>query len=339
MHRITLGMIGIGDILASHLAGLKANPDFKLVSVCRRSKDKLKKQAQQLDCKGFTDYHDLLAEAPDVVLVSLPHGLHCKVTIEALEAGCHVLVEKPMAVSVAECNRMLETSQKCGKHVLVTESASSNPGALLTGKKFKAGKLGRFFTGSILNARFYFHEKRPDWFLDPAMSGGGMFSNVGLHRLAIARACLPDLTPVSVSASVSHLPEYQVEACTSAIVKYKDGGSMLYEEVGYYPKPEWLNVGTHFIFEQGAVMWDDRVWRMITRTGKEVKEVLPQPVPGYSIVYANMVRAIHGKEYGPKAWEYAVDTAIAQAAYASSRESREIDLASPEWSVIRPDEG
>jgi len=338
MAQVAIGLIGIGDILPSHLAALKALPEYKLVGVCRRSKDKLERTASELGCKGFTDYRDLLAERPDVVLVSLPHGLHCQVTEEALCAGCHVLVEKPMAVSVDECRRMLATAKQCDRELIVTEAASFEPGAVLTGEKFKAGQLGRFFTGSIINERFYFHEGRPAWFLDPAMSGGGMFSNVGLHRLARARACLPGLTPVSVSATVSHLPDYQVEACTSAIVRYKEGGSMLYEEVGYYPKPDWLNVGVHMVYEKGIVTWDETTWRMMTRSGREVTDALPS-VKAYVPSYENMLRAIRGEPYEPQTWEYAVDTAIAQGAYASAREGREIDLTSPPWAIAPADAG
>ena len=326
MRKLSLGIIGVGDILSSHSDALKANPEFELVSVCRRSEDKLEITADKLNCKGFTNYHDLLEERPDVVLVSLPHGLHCRVTLEAFEAGCHVLVEKPMAVSADECIKMLDASKKHDRRLVVTESASFTPGAVLTGEKFRNGELGQFFTGSIVNARFYFHETRPGWFLDPAMSGGGMFSNVGLHRLATARACLPGLTPVSVSASVSHLPEYDVEACTSALVKYREGGAMLYEEIGYYPKPEWLNAGTHFTFEKGIVMWDSNTWRMITRTGRHIEEKLHIQQYPYAPIYKNMLRAIRGETYGPSASEYAVDVAIAQGAYRSSREKREIDI-------------
>ena len=330
---LTLGFIGLGAILSHHLAGLKENPEFKVVSVCDLDPEKVERWSQELGCRGFVDYRDLLAAPPDVALVALPHGLHCEATVEALRAGCHVLVEKPMAVSVDECRRMLEAARQYGRHLGVAETAGLQPGPALTGKKFRAGDLGRFFTGSILNERFYFHEGRPAWFLDPALSGGGMFSNVGLHRLATARACLPGLTPVSVSASVSHIPEYQVEACTSALVRYREGGAMLYEEVGYFPRPEWLNVGTHFIFEEGIVKWDDRAWRMMTRKGQQVEEPLSPAGTSYSPVYANLLRAI--REGDSEAWEYAVDTAIAQAAYASAREGREIDLTRPPWAITK----
>lgn len=331
--KVAIGIIGSGNILSSHLAAMRANPEFNLVSVCRRSEDKLREQAGELGCRGFTDYHELLAQKPDVVVISLPHGMHCRVTLEAFEAGCHVLVEKPMAVSVDECNRMLEGAEKYKKHLIVTESASFYPGATLTGQKFAAGDLGRFFTGCFIAQRRYFSPSRPKWFLDPAMSGGGMWSNVGLHRLAVIRACLPGLTPVSVTGSVCHVPEYEVEACTSAFVRYGDGGSMLYEEIGYYPKTPWLNGGTHLIFENGIVMWDKTTWRMMTRDEIEIEEKLSTLEVANAPIYANMLRAIRGEDYAPKARELALDTAVAHAAYASSQMGRTISLDEPEWRI------
>jgi len=245
MAEITVGFIGAGTIISSHARTVQAHPDFKLVSICDISESHLKKRMQELDihARPFTDYHRLLEDPPDVVLVAVPHGLHCRVTIDAFRAGCHVLVEKPMAVSVDECNRMLEAATQHQRQLIVSEQASFHPGAVLTGQKFLAGDLGRFFMGSRVGQKPYFSESRPAWFLDPAMSGGGMFANVGMHLLAAGRACLPGLTPLSVSASVSHVPEYEIEACTSMLVRYEGGGAMHYADIGYYPKPEWYQGG------------------------------------------------------------------------------------------------
>lgn len=334
--KLTIGFIGLGNIIERHIGTVAAMPEFDLVAVCDRDEEKLKRRTTELGCKGFTQYRHLLDDGPDVVLIALPHGLHCDATVAALNAGCHVLVEKPMAVSVDECNRMLATAAECGKQLIVTEYASFQPGALLTGEKFRTGRLGRFFTGSIVNERFYFKKERPRWFLDPVMSGGGMFSNVGLHRLAVARACLPGLTPVSVTGSVAYLPKYKIEACTSAMVKYREGGAMLYEEVGYYPKPEWLNVGLHFVFEQGIVMWTSDTWGIMTRSGKVFQEPLQAQVPLYTPSYTNLLKAIRNEAYCPKTWEHATDTAIAQAAYASAREGHQITLTRPPWVITAP---
>lgn len=324
--RVKLGLIGLGNILESHLAGIREHSAYQIAGVCDRDEARARCRAQALACPGLTDYHDLLALKPDAVLVALPHGLHCPVTIAALEAGCHVLVEKPMAVSAAECLQMLQAARRCQRQILVADSASYDPGAQLTGRKFQAGLLGRFFTGQVPQIRAYFSPGRPAWFLDPAMSGGGMFSNVGLHRLALARACLPGLTPLLVSAAVSRLPEYTVEACTTALVKYKEGGAMLYEETGYFPRPDWLPLWRHFVFEKGIVTWDTQIWRLFDGTGHEYREPLPPPLPSYVPVYGSLLGIIRGETHVPSAADYAVDVAIVHAAYTSAREQREISI-------------
>ena len=163
-----------------------------------------------------------------------------------------------------------------------------------------------------------------------------MFSNVGLHRLGMTRGCLPGLKPVSVGASVMYMPEYQVEACTSALVRYAEGGAMHYEEVGYFLRSSWWPTTNHYIFEKGMVSFDDSVWRMATRDRRTIEEALtPGEENGGLGIYADLLRGIRGEEIrGPQAWEYAVDTSIAQAAYASSKSGHEVDLTSPEWRVL-----
>jgi len=332
MERVRVGIIGLGNVFDAHLRALGQLPDFEVTAVCDVASGKRERAAAKLKARAFAEYGELLGSAPDVVVVNTPHGLHCEIAVAALKAGCHVLVEKPMAVSVEECRAMLAAAKTHGRELIVAESAGHEPGAVRTGETFASGRLGRFFAGSIINGRFYFHEGRPAWFLDPAMSGGGMFGNVGLHRLAVARSCLPGLTPVAVSASVSRQPEWQVEACTTAHVRYGEGGAMLYEEVGYFPRPEWLNAGVHFVFAEGIVAWDDRHWRMVRRDGREIVEALPA-APGYRTIYENVLRAVRGEDCGPGARGYAEDVAIVHAAYAGARTGHEIDLRSPAWSM------
>jgi len=332
MAQVSLGIIGAGAILESHARALAQVSFFSIVGVSDTDKERRERSAISLGARQFGSYEELLASGPGAVLVALPHGLHCEVAVTALEAGCHVLVEKPMAVSVAECRRMLKAARDAGRILMVAETSSVQPGPTCTGEWFRRGDLGRFFTGSIVNERYYFHEGRPDWFLDPAMSGGGMFSNVGVHRLAVTRTCLPGLEPVAVSATVAHLPDWEVEACTTALVRYAEGGSMLYEEVGYFPKPEWLNTGTHYVFEQGIVSWDAEAWRLVRRDGTEVVEELA-PDPQYRTIYERLQQAVGGENVRPTASEWAQDVAIVQAAYASSRRGGEIDLCDAEWCI------
>ena len=330
---LSISIIGVGGIAAVHVKAIRGMNELLLVSICDNNEQRLCQQTKEFGCHGYANYHDLLATSPDVVVVCLPHDQHCEVTIDALSAGCHVLVEKPMAISVAQCNQMLMASREHGKTLAVAETASFTAGALLTGRKFASGLLGRYLSGCCINERYYFHDGRPAWFLDPSASGGGMFSNIGLHRLAVVRTCLPGLTPVAVSASVGHVPEHAIEACTTALVKYKESGAMTYEEVGYFPRPQWLNVGLHFIFEAGIVAWHDHTWRMMTRDGQEYEEqIIAEPML-YRPVYANLLAAIKGGDCKPSARDCAADVAIVHAAYASSQQGRQIDLMCEPWTI------
>ena len=330
----SVGIIGLGAIFDSHAQALRLRDDLDITDLCDADEEVLGRRTQEWKCRGHTNYRELLAEPPDVIVVALPHGSHCEVAVAALEAGAHVVVEKPMAVGVGECRRMLAAARDAGRVLLVSETAAHHPGVRRTGEKFRNGELGRFLSGAVLNVRFYFHEGRPAWFLDPAFSGGGMFGNVGLHRLAAARACLPGLDPRSVTAEVARIAGHPVEACTSAMVRYAGGGAMHYEEIGYFPKPDWWQGGSHFVFEEGMVAFDNRTWRLVTRDGKEYTEQIAHPASAYAPVYADLLRALAGEPpEGLTALDCARDTAIVHAAYASSAEGREIDLGCDDWRV------
>ena len=237
MSTYSIGIIGAGAIISSHVEALHSVPGYNIISACDLDRENAEKVAIQFDgCETHTDYQQVLQRQPDIVVLALPHNLHCRISCEALRAGCHVVVEKPLATSPGECREMLETAKDCGRTLYVSESASFAKGQMLTGEKFKQGLLGRFFTGCVIDNRRYDMQNRPAWGLSVKGSGGGLFANVGVHRLAITRACLPGLVPRTVSGWVSHMPQHEIEACTSGLVKYEGGGAMHYENTGYFGK-------------------------------------------------------------------------------------------------------
>ena len=330
----SVAMIGLGTIADAHLAAIDAQRRLRLAGLCDSDGDTLRRRTDAAVVPGFSDYRDLLQSAPDVVVVALPHHLHCDMAVAALEAGCHLLVEKPLAVSVEQCRTLLQAARRARRVLAVSDTAAYHPGALRTGALFRDGTLGRFLSGLHHNVRFYFHAGRPAWFLDAATSGGGMFANVGLHRLAQTRACLPGLAPCAVSAAVSRLSEYPVEACTSALVRYRGGGAMHYEELGYVARPSWWPLTTHYLFEEGMVTFDAARWRLVTRAGAEHEEPLAASANPYAPVYRDLLRRLDGEAaLGPEAWESAADVAVVQGAYASAEAGRETDLTAPAFRI------
>ena len=307
-------------------------PQLKVTAVCDTDADRRCTWARRLGCGAYGDHHEMLASGPAIVVVALPHALHGPVALDALASGRHVVVEKPMALTVADCRDMLAESERRGCALVVSDAAAYAPGAVRTGEAFARGDLGAFLTGSIINYRAYFTPGRPGWFLDPALSGGGMFANVGVHRLAQTRRALRGLRPARVTASVVRPADRPVEACTSALVQYEQVGSMLYEEVGYFPRPDWLRIGAHFVFERGIVAWDDDAWRWQQADGAVVEEALP-PARGYQPVYEDLLRIIDGQVPHAAARDHAADAVLAQAAAASARSGQAIDLNDGQWAV------
>jgi predicted dehydrogenase len=327
-----VGISGLGAIRRAHLAPLAAHDRFLISVVHDADSARAAGVAREVGCTAAESFEALLATRPDVVVLLLPHDLHSSHALEALDAGCHVLVEKPMANSVEECCAMLRAAERADRVLRVADLSSYLPGAVETGRRFAAGDLGGFLSGAILNARFYFTDSRPAWFLDPERSGGGMFSNVGLHRLAEVRTVLPGLAPRTVDAAVTRLDAWQVEACTSALVRY-DRGAMHYEEVGYFPRPDWFASHTHFYFERGLVAFDHDAWRLVDRDGAEETVALPAE-PGYAPVYDDLAEALDGGlPRGPSARDSAGDVALVRAMYESGRTGRQVALAEEAFTV------
>ncbi len=319
----TVGIVGAGAILPHHLEAIRGAAAFSVIGICDTDPGRLAAAVASVGCGGFADWRSLVERRPDVLSVLLPHHLHAPVALAALERGCHVVVEKPMAGSVAECRQMLAAARGAGRMLAVAETAAADPGAARTGERFRSGDLGAFLAGSIANVRFYFDAGHPSWFLDPAASGGGMFANLGVHRLALARACLPGLLPAAVSAAMARLPGDAIEACTAALVRYRAGGSMLYEEVGTVPRPSWLAAGIHLVFEHGIAGWDASTWRLQER-GAAREEPLPPAGPVYAPVYGALAAALRGEGPAPSAEGNALDVAVVRAAYQSARDGIEV---------------
>ncbi|MDO9543536.1 MAG: Gfo/Idh/MocA family oxidoreductase, partial [Kiritimatiellia bacterium] len=162
--KLSIGFIGLGCILDSHLKIVRAMTEYQIVGGCDLDAERRREFEIKTGARTYASYHDMLKEPPDVAVINLPHYLHAEATLACLANKCHVIVEKPMAISVAECNRMLQAAKQAGRRLIVAEAASFYPGPDRTGRKFKAGLLGGFLSGFMPCIRAYFNEHRPCWF-------------------------------------------------------------------------------------------------------------------------------------------------------------------------------
>jgi predicted dehydrogenase len=188
---LRVGIVGIGFMGMTHYRAYQKVRGAKVAAVCSRDKKKLAGDwrgikgnfgppGEQMDLQGIQAYEqweDLLAD-PQIDLIDncLPPALHAQVTIAALKAGKHVLVEKPMALASAEAERMVAAAKQSGKHLMIAQVLPFFPEYAFALKAIRSGKYGK-----LLGGHFKRIISEPSWlkdFWDPKLVGGPL---VDLH--------------------------------------------------------------------------------------------------------------------------------------------------------------
>ena len=200
---LRLGFIGTGGISDLQLAQFARRNDVSIVALSDISAVNLaKRHTLYPQTKTYTDYKKMLAaEHLDAVSVCTPNRFHAAPTIAALKAGCHVLCEKPLAMTVAEGRRMCTAADQTGKRLVVGFQYRLDP---RTGYLRKAFDEGAF--GNILFARVQAMRRRgiPNWgvFGRKELSGGGPLIDIGVHVLEMTHYTMGSPQPVSASADM-----------------------------------------------------------------------------------------------------------------------------------------
>lgn len=237
MGKIRCGVIGLG-MGRGHIAGYSSHPDAEVVAIADVDKKRLSAVGSELgiDARYDTAQEMLRKEKLDVVSVATPNKFHKPVTIAALRAGCHVLCEKPMAMSAAEARSMLAAAAKAGKRLMINFSFRFNEVAQALKARVDAGVLG-----DVYFARTVWQRRRGlpglgGWFGRKALSGGGPLIDLGVHRIDLALWLMGYPRPVWVMGSTyDHIAsaiakkqraKFDVEDFAVGLVKFDNGATL-----------------------------------------------------------------------------------------------------------------
>lgn len=178
-----IGIIGAGHFGAAHARALRSVSNARLVAACRNDAEGLAAFTGAFGGRGYLDYRELLSD-PDVdaVVIALPHHLHTDVAIACAEAGKHIMIEKPMAPTVAECRAILAAVRKADVTLMPGHTMRFSLPFLAAKQIIDTGELGSMRYGSSRMVKLWMEGNRRDWHLDPA-SGGGMLFTAGIHAL------------------------------------------------------------------------------------------------------------------------------------------------------------
>lgn len=192
------GLVGTGSIASHHVAALRSLPGVELVGVTDLDAARAREFGERLGTATFPSVKALREAGADVVHVLTPPASHAAVAIDALELGCHVLVEKPLATSVEDCRRIEEVARRVRRVASVDHSLLFDPQILRALELVRAGKLGEVVSVDILRGSAY-----------PPFRGGSLppqyrtagypFRDLGVHAFYVLEAFLGDIQGVDAS--------------------------------------------------------------------------------------------------------------------------------------------
>ncbi|MFO0805300.1 MAG: Gfo/Idh/MocA family oxidoreductase [Gemmataceae bacterium] len=222
---LRIGLVGCGKVGGIHAAALQSIPEAKFVAACDANADRAAAFAAKYGAAPFTDLPAMLKHV-DAVIIGTPHPLHAEPAILAAQAGVHVLVEKPMAATLADCDAMLAAAKRSGVTLGVISQRRFFEPVQRMKAAIDAGKIGMPALGVFIMYSWrepsYYHSDpwRGKWDTE----GGGVLVNQSPHQLDILLWLLGPVAEVSGTwANVNH-PNVEVDDTAVATLRFKNGG-------------------------------------------------------------------------------------------------------------------
>lgn len=291
---IRIGVVGAGIIGASHKKAILGNPECILAAACDLDVEKAKAMAEGTDARVYTDYRVMAeSEELDAVILNLPHFLHAPVSVYFLEKGIAVLVEKPMANTVAECDEMIAASKKSGAPLAVGHVQRYFNAYRVLREIISSGKLGKLCQITETRNINYF-PNRPAWFLDKKKAGGGIIMNYGAHTLDKVFYSTGLEVESVAAAGNNFLTDDTVEATAQMLVRFKGGVSGVFSYSGthgpsYYQTDFYFTDGVARITKGGAELW-------IAEGATPLAKVELEPYDLFRDQLAEFIKLMRGEE-------------------------------------------
>jgi predicted dehydrogenase len=227
MSPLRSAIIGCGKMAHVHAQALLNIEETVLVAVQSRSMEKAKAFATQYKAAPYTDIADMIrSEKVDLVVICTPHPAHKEATVTAFENGAHVLVEKPLAISLDDCDTMIAAGEAAGKQLGMISQRRFLPSCLRIRQAIDAGKLGTPMLGFVVmyGWRDETYYKSDPWRGSWAAEGGGVLVNQAPHQLDLLQWFMGSEFDelYGVWSNINH-PYIEVDDTAAAIIRFKNG--------------------------------------------------------------------------------------------------------------------
>lgn len=227
MNRLRTAVIGYGKVAHLHAQALRSLPMSEFVAVCGRNAERAQAFAQQYGVAAFTSVHDMIEQADvQAVVICTPHPAHAAPAVEAAALGAHVLVEKPLASTLADCDAMIAAAEQSGVKLGVVSQRRFYEPVQRVRAAIDAGKIGRPALGTVVmygwrdEAYYRSDPWRGQWIAE----GGGVLVNQAPHQLDLLQWLMGPIDEVFGYWDNLNHPTIEVEDTAVAVLRFKGGG-------------------------------------------------------------------------------------------------------------------
>lgn len=269
---IRLALVGCGGISKSHASRFQENSDLmKVVATVDVVEQNAREAAEVIGAEKYaTDFREILPEV-DAVLLALPHHLHHSIGMECLQAGKHVLMEKPLANTEQECIELIEESEKQGVILMTAYCMRYHPLVIRMKELIDEKKYGETFHVSIWTEQF---TKYPEghWINNSETLGGGQLFSHGCHYIDILLHFLGNPVEGSHIGTTFGTPWMEGEGTSDVSMKF-DNGASAYHGGTWGARGSRLHYGFHAHGTEGFMEADFRKGQLIEIQGVDEKVI------------------------------------------------------------------
>jgi UDP-N-acetylglucosamine 3-dehydrogenase len=230
MGKLKIGVIGAGSIAQHrHLPEYAANQQVEIVAVCDINFERAAEVGEKYGAKAYTDYKELLKSGEvDAVSVCTPNYLHAPISIAALEAGLHVLCEKPMATSKEEAKNMIAAAEKSGKKLMIAHNQRFVPSHQKARQLIASGEIGKIYSFRTAfghgGPEGWSVEGKEGWFFQKEKAFVGAMGDLGVHKTDLIRYILgEEITEVGAFVETSAKDFASVDDNAVCVLKTESG--------------------------------------------------------------------------------------------------------------------
>jgi predicted dehydrogenase len=343
-----VAVIGAGAIGQDHVGSFKLHPAVQVIAIADVSRERARETAERFGIpEVFTDYTELLARTDiDVVSIALPNYLHAKVALDALRAGKHVMLDKPMATNAADGAKLAAEAKKRRLFFMVGQNFRFNHDTQTAKQVVDAGTLGEIYHAKTSWSRRAGIPRIGSWFTQKRFAGGGCTYDIGVHALDRCLFLMGEFDAAAVSgqtfakfgprglgnggwgrSEIDAAAPFDVDDLSIALIKLKSGRTVLLETswAAHGPLVD-VNATQLYGTEAGLILPPVQVFKQ-TKGGYTTQFIDPLPPPVNTNRMIHFIDCLLGKATAfIKPTESVAVQKILDAIYTSAATGREVRI-------------